>query len=276
MLRIISLMENTPSGNRALINEHGLSLLIDDGSHKLLFDCGSGSHFMYNAHKLGIPLDDIDAVVISHSHYDHAAGFRDFAEAGHKAPHLYVGKGFFEKKYAVSGVRYTDLSAGWDETFALSEGFSVCTVEGMKEILPGMTLYQGFPRVHEEETIPERFVRETPDGFIPDDFSDEIALSIKTEKGLVVIVGCSHPGIMNMIDSIRARAGEDIYALFGGTHLVEADDARIRSSICGLRSDGVGIIGMCHCSGLHAEEMAREELGASASGLSVGDTAVIG
>ena len=77
-------------------------------------------------------------------------------------------------------------------------------------------------------------------------------------------------------DSIRARAGEDIYALFGGTHLVEADDARIQSSICGLRSDGVGIIGMCHCSGLHAEEMAREALGASASGLSVGDTAVIG
>ena len=128
---------------------------------------------------------------------------------------------------------------------------------------------------HKEETIPERFVKETPAGFISDDFSDEIALSIRTGKGLAVIVGCSHPGIMNMVDEIRRSSDEDIYALFGGTHLVEADDKRIESSLSGLTGAGAKVIGMCHCSGLHAEEMAKNELGSIASGLSVGDTAII-
>ena len=275
MLKITALMENTPSENKALINEHGLSLLLDNGSSRILFDCGAGSHFMYNAHKLGISLDNLDAVVISHSHYDHAAGFRDFVEAGYKAPALYVGKGFFERKYAREGVRFTDLSAGWDEEFALSSGFPIHTVEGKIEILSGVFLHQGFPRNHKEETIPERFVKETSEGFISDDFSDEIALSIRTDKGLVVIVGCSHPGIMNMVDEIRRSSDEDIYALFGGTHLVEADDKRIESSLSGLTGAGAKVIGMCHCSGLHAEEMAKNELGSIASGLSVGDTAII-
>ena len=275
MLRITALMENTASEHKSLINEHGLSLLVEDGKHRVLFDCSAGSHFLYNAHKLGISLEGLDAVVISHSHYDHAAGFRDFAEAGYTGARLFVGPGFFEKKFARDGIRYTDLSAGWDETFALSNGFPVHTVTGKEEILPGMTLYQGFPRVHAEEIIPDRFVKETACGFVQDDFSDEIALAVSTEKGLVVIVGCSHPGIVNMIDSIHERSGEKIHAVFGGTHLVEAGDERITGSVNSLRSDGVDVIGMCHCSGLHAEEMARDMLGSSASGLSVGDCVII-
>ena len=71
------------------------------------------------------------------------------------------------------------------------------------------------------------------------------------------------------------RSGEKIHAVFGGTHLVEAGDERITGSVNSLRSDGVDVIGMCHCSGLHAEEMARDMLGSSASGLSVGDCVII-
>ena len=170
---------------------------------------------------------------------------------------------------------YTDLSAGWDESFASAHGFKVHMVSGTMEIAPGISIHQGFPRTHEEETIPNRFVKETGRGFVPDDFSDEIALSVKTTKGLVMIAGCSHPGIMNMIDAIQKRTKERIYAVIGGTHLTEADEERTRRSIQALDSTGAEIIGLCHCSGLNAEEMAREVLGGRASSIVPGDTIVI-
>ena len=92
MLKITALMENRPSANRALINEHGLSLIIENNGHRILFDCGQGRHFIDNAHRLGISLSDLDAVVLSHGHYDHAAGFRDLIESGIEVPVLYIGE----------------------------------------------------------------------------------------------------------------------------------------------------------------------------------------
>ena len=97
MLRITALMENKASANRALVNEHGLSLLLESDGRRILFDCGQGAHFIDNAHRLGISLHGLDAAVISHGHYDHAAGFRDFLESGYAVPFLCIGKGFFDK-----------------------------------------------------------------------------------------------------------------------------------------------------------------------------------
>ena len=154
MIRITLLIDNSPSENKAIINEHGLSLLIDTGNSRLLFDCGQGHHTLDNARRLGIDLHGLDAIVISHSHYDHASGFRDFAEEGFKARYLYVGKGFFERKYSASGCCYSDLSAGWDEAFASKNGFEIRYVEGKTSILPTIDIYQGFTRTHKEETIP--------------------------------------------------------------------------------------------------------------------------
>ena len=80
MLRITALMDNKPSENKALIAEHGLSLLAQYGDRRILFDCGSGANTLKNAHRLGLDLKNLDAVVLSHSHYDHAGGFRYLAE----------------------------------------------------------------------------------------------------------------------------------------------------------------------------------------------------
>ena len=273
MVRITALIENTPSGNKSLLHEHGLSLLIDDGYVKVLFDCGADGAFISNARRMGVALDDFDAVVISHSHYDHAGGFRDFAEAGFRVPSLYVGKGFFQQKYSRSGIRYTYLGSGWDEEFAMAHGFSVRAVDGISELSPSMTIFSNFPRIHSEETIPTRFVKSTGAGFVPDDFSDEIAIGIKTDKGLVVIVGCSHPGIMNILSSIKERTGEDIYAVFGGTHLKEADTARAEATVEYLAREGVSIAGFCHCSGSDAIKLAAERFGDAA--LSAGDSVLI-
>ena len=82
MVRVTALMDNDASENKALVNEHGLSYLLEGPDFRILFDCGSGPHPWVNAHRLGLDVAKLDAVVLSHSHYDHAAGFRDLLEQG--------------------------------------------------------------------------------------------------------------------------------------------------------------------------------------------------
>ena len=249
MLRITALMDNKPSENKALIAEHGLSLLARYGEKRILFDCGSGANTLANAHRLGIDLKNLDAVVLSHSHYDHAAGFRDLTEAGLGSPLLCTGAHFFEPKFAVSGVCCTDLSAGFDRAFMESHSIRQQEVADVYTPFPGVHLIAGFPRVHDFEKIPERFLRRSETGFIPDDFADEICMALDVEGGLAVLVGCSHPGILNMMTHVRQVLGKPIRAVFGGTHLVEADGHRIDLTIHSLQDMGLEILGLSHCSG---------------------------
>lgn len=270
MVRITALMDNVRSENKALTAEHGLSYLLEWDGHSLLFDCGAGDAPLRNAHRLGRRLQGLDAVVLSHSHYDHAAGYRDLIEAGLGSRVLYTGPCFFEPKFARDGVRYTDLSAGFDESFLAGNGITHRVVEGQCEIAPGVFLVGGFARTHAFETIPERFVRQTPDGFVPDDFADEICLALAAGDGLAVLVGCSHPGILNMIEQVHAVLGRPVRAVFGGTHLAEAGQERIDATVKGLRALGLETLGLGHCSG-EAAECAVRAAGANGCHLAAGD-----
>ncbi len=249
MVSITALMDNKPTEHKALIAEHGLSLFVEYNGRRILFDCGSGANPQYNAHRLGVDLQALDAVIISHSHYDHAAGFRDLAEKGLGSRELYTGPNFFEPKFAQNGVRYTNLACGFDRNFL--ETYQIChhEVRGLEEIYPGVWLISGFPRIHSFETIPARFVRRTADGFVADDFGDEVCMALEIEGGLAVLVGCSHPGILNMMTQVRTLLKKPIRAVFGGTHLVEADAQRIDATVCALQEMGLEILGLSHCSG---------------------------
>ena len=112
-MKLSVLFENAPGENKSLEYGHGLSILIEFDGRKILFDTASGPAFLRNAKRMGIDLSDLDAVMLSHSHYDHASGFRDLLEEGFEVPSLFVGKGFFDKKYKKRGCVYSDLSAGW-------------------------------------------------------------------------------------------------------------------------------------------------------------------
>ena len=76
-----------------------------------------------------------------------------------------------------------------------------------------------------------------------DDFPDEICLVIEDDRGLIVIAGCSHPGILNMIETVRSRFGRPVYAIFGGSHLVEADEERLAQTTTVLRDMGISLAG---------------------------------
>ena len=275
MVKVLTLMDDIGSENLALHAEHGLSYWVEAGGRRFLFDCGQGPATMANAHRLGVSLASADFSVCSHSHYDHAAGFRDMAEAGCGGKLLYTGPGFWERKYARDGVKYTDLSAGFDENFLAERRVAHHVCRDVLEVAERCWLVGDFPRVHNFETIPKRFVKGEAPNFTPDDFSDEICLAMDTERGLVMLAGCAHPGILNMAAKVHEALGRPIYALFGGTHLVEADGARIDATIKELRAMGLSVLGLSHCSGKAAEEHLRACGGVEGCHMATGELVAI-
>ena len=207
-----TLLENNLSRNRALTAEHGLSFLVETGGKKILFDCGAGKAARKNAEKMHVSLKDVDYVVLSHSHYDHAAGYPDMVSHGVHAP-LVTGPYFFEEKYAREGGKYAYLGCGFGPEFLDKKGIARQVCEGSLTLFDGCHVVGGFERTYAFEKAPARFVRQTAAGMTEDDFPDEVCLAVETVKGLVVIAGCSHPGILNMLETVKKRLDMPAYVL---------------------------------------------------------------
>lgn len=262
MIVIRTLLENNLSRNRSLTAEHGLSFLVETERLKILFDCSAGSAARENAGKMNVSLGDVDYVVVSHSHYDHAGGYPGMVAHGVRAP-LITGPKFFEEKYACEGGKYTYLGCGFDTSFLKAHGIAHRVCEGLETLDEGCHVVGGFRRIYEFEKAPARFVRRTRDGMVRDDFPDEVCLTLESGKGLVMIAGCSHPGILNMIESVRERFGRPVYAVFGGSHLVEADEQRLVRTMEVLEDMGISFLGFNHCTG----DTAQSRLSQGAGGI---------
>lgn len=255
VLKITTLVENSAGEHHALRNEHGISFCVEKDGHMVLFDTGQSDALLHNAAQMGIDLSELEMVVISHGHYDHSGGFRHVAGfAG--LFQLRIGRGFFREKYACRKGAYDFLGNNFDESFLRREGIPYSFVTGpIEEIFPGLFLLSGFPRIHDDERINPRFLLRGEDGFEEDRFDDEVLLSVETSRGLVVLLGCSHPGMRNMLDAVKKRLGQSIYAVLGGTHLVESLGTSLECSLEYFNDSGIKIVGVSHCTG--KEAMAR-------------------
>lgn len=254
MVRITTLMDNKPSEHKALISKHGLSLLVETPSGNILFDCGSDQDIIHNAKLLGIDITQIDNFAGSHGHYDHIGGFLDLLDNGYKG-RFYSGKGFFDRKLAVDQGKYTYLGVHFNKDTLQNNSINYTECKDILEIFKDCYVITNFPRIYSFEEPPARFVKEIDGEIQRDLFEDEICLVIKTEKGLVVVVGCSHPGILNMLCYVYEKFNQPIYAVLGGTHLVEADDERINITLDKLTEMGIKFIGLSHCSGDRVQDI---------------------
>ena len=172
MNRILTLMDNTPGpaagpetrAKPAPTAEHGLSFLAELNGRRVLFDTGKTGAFLANAAALGADLSGLDAVVLSHGHYDHGGGLRAFAEAtGFRGP-LWAGSGFFDAKWSddPGGPRF--LGVDFDQSYLESRGIiqrvpgSGAEKTSRAELFPGIYLLSGFARTHAEERTNPRFL----------------------------------------------------------------------------------------------------------------------
>lgn len=206
-MKVTVLEENTTCRDD-LRAEHGLSLYIESGPYKVLFDMGQSDAFACNAKVLGIDLAQVDFAVLSHGHYDHGGGLRTFLTINNKAP-VYVHKNAFGNHY-----NGTEKYIGLDETLR-NEPRLVFT-EGIQELTPDITLLDCGEEKWHFDTC--GLYEKSGEVFQPDSFCHEQYLLIKDAERKILFSGCSHRGIRN----IARYFCSDIF--FGGLHLNKVDN----------------------------------------------------
>jgi len=253
LIRITTLIENTKGEHLALKNEHGISFHVEANGRTVLFDTGQSGTFLQNAEQLRIDLTGLEFVALSHGHYDHSGGLLALSEKAKKFE-VVVGKGFFEEKYAaLPGGGHEFLGNNFSAGDLRTRGIRFSEMpDSVKELVPGVFAMGNFPRIHPDEVIRDRFKLLKDGVFTTDRFDDEIMLVVDTPKGLVAILGCSHPGMRNMLDAVKSHFNKHLYAVLGGTHLVEAAPGAMKASIDYLENSDLDVIGVSHCTGAGA------------------------
>ncbi len=254
MVRITTLIENS-AGPEGTVAEHGLSFFVERDGQALLFDTGQSGAFLDNARVLRVDVRRAEALVVSHGHYDHSGGLRRLLEGGGFRGPLYTGPGFLDRKWSdeAPAPRYNgvDFDAAYLEERGTCHEQVAAAGEAtvIRELLPGVYAVNGFPRIHHQEQPNSRFVVDRATGRVRDDFSDELCLAIDLPEGVAVLLGCAHPGMMNMLAAVQKAFGKQLYAVLGGSHLVEADGDRLNASVAYLARTRCHLAALGHCTG---------------------------
>lgn len=260
-LKITTLIENMPGEDARLKFEHGLSLYIEFDGRKILFDTGQTGDYIENAELLGIDLKEIDTFIVSHGHYDHSGGVMKTIDLLRPGTKMYVGWEFFEPKYKILEDKSGKYNGNaFTENDISDKSVNVIKVNEDVTVISGnIIIFKNFKRKNDFENINSKFVIKKDGEIIADDFLDEIALGLITHKGLVVIAGCSHVGIINILSNIQEKVRIPIYAVIGGTHLVEADNERIDKTVAAFHEMNIEYIAVSHCTGENAIEKIKKE-----------------
>ena len=234
-MHITALVENTASGH-ALLAEHGLACSIVCEGYHVLLDCGQGLVLAHNARRMKIPLDDLDAVVLSHGHYDHTGGLEPVLQQNPQAT-LYAHPDCLLPRYArrLDGAGVMSVSRTMRQAMERHQPLWIHTLQPTK-ILPRLTATGPIPRVTDFEDTGGPFFLD-PDCRQADLLADDQALFFDSSHGTVVLLGCAHAGVINTLLYIQQLTdGKPIHTVLGGMHLVRASAERLQCTIEQLRA----------------------------------------
>ena len=260
-VKLTTLCENTASGPD-IVAEWGWSIFIEANDTNILFDTGGGMAAVRNADNLGIDLKATDKIALSHAHSDHTGGLREILmRIGDREviAHPAVWTSKYSKQTSKKKAVYRGIPFAMEElekfaTFKLSKE----PVQISEDILTTGEI----PRITDYETIEPHFYVKQGETMKQDDFPDDLALICKTKKGLVIVLGCAHRGIINTIQHARNITGEDtVHTVIGGTHLYPKKDIQVEKTIQALKELDVQNIGVSHCTGLKAAIKLAEAFG---------------
>lgn len=239
-MKVTILTENCAGGR--FLAEHGLSYLIEKGDQKLLFDTGHSDVFLKNARQMGIDIEkEVKAVVLSHGHWDHGDGLRFL-----KNKRLIAHPGAFIRRFRKKDFSPVGLSLNKTE---IQSRFDLTETEEPLQLTENLYFLGEIPRRNDFEARETSFVDDLcNDDFIPDDS----ALVAVVKKKLVIITGCSHSGICNIIEQAQKVTGiAEIKAVLGGFHLKEQNE-QTRQTIAFFKANRIEQVYPSHCTELPA------------------------
>jgi len=241
-MKIVTLIENLVY-KRGLVAEHGLSFYIETARNKILFDTGQGANFMANAKALGINVEDIGIVVISHGHYDHAGGLYPFLKINKKAK-IYIRKEAFLNKVhrdkSFIGIPFKPSLLGKRVEYISK----MTQIDEEVFIIPEIPVKNSLDTHFKNLNIISGGVTET------DRFDDELFLALVCKNELSVISSCSHRGITNIVEAALDHFSLPVNMILGGFHLKDATPGQFETIRQYFEKMNPKSIGVCHCTGV--------------------------
>jgi 7,8-dihydropterin-6-yl-methyl-4-(beta-D-ribofuranosyl)aminobenzene 5'-phosphate synthase len=251
------------------VGEWGFSALVETDSSRILFDLGARPNTVRdNAAELKVDLGGIRQVVLSHNHFDHTAGLTAIRQQfpdGATASVLYIATGFFIRTAGFVGMLKAD-SAGY-----VSSGGRFIVIDRPQKIAPGIYLTGPVPRRYPEKNYTPGRTLTTPGGVVEDNVPEDMSMVIRTSRGLVLLTGCGHAGIVNTLEYVVQQfPGEKVVAVLGGMHLLEAKQEQLDWTANKLKTMGVQYFLGAHCTGLNSVYRIREVTGMTKENCLVG------
>lgn len=236
MIRIVILNDTRNSNKGKFENDDGFSAYIETENNKILFDAGPSEKFKQNAEKLEIDLNQVDTIVLSHGHYDHGDGLRFFNNKVNfiSHPNCTLKRWWKDDHSHYSGLQLTkeELENKYNAHF---------TKEPYK--ISKNTYYLG----EITRRYPVNFKKWVLENGENDEILDDSGMVINTENGIIIIAGCSHSGICNIVEQAKSITGNNkVLAVIGGFHLREVDGDT--NKVINYMKDNVEEVILAHCT----------------------------
>lgn len=248
--------------DNGLTKEHGLSLWIEHQDNHVLFDTGQTNTFEENAGRLGVDIGETDTLVLSHGHFDHTGGISCVFRMAPNT-NVYCHPAVVYPRYSIRNGMARPIQMPEESMVSLDRLSSgqLHWVQNPVLLSEQMGVTGPIPRkTHYEDTGGPFYL--DPAGNRKDDIDDDMALWIRTNKGLVVCVGCSHAGLVNTLNHVQTlNGGKNIHAIIGGFHLIGADLERLGETVKALNLLNPKLVVPCHCTGKPAVSFLRDALG---------------
>jgi len=238
--------------NPMLLAEHGLSIHIESPEGNFLFDAGQMHSFIHNAEHLGIDLSKIDKIFLSHGHYDHVGGLYNYLKRYEKA-RVICHPNIFHKKFIVVNGERLEVSSPYEEDEFRALGAEFIFKANPYHFSENILSSGEIPRVDDYEQFDNEYQERVLESYIHDELHDDMAMILQTEKGLIVLMGCGHSGLINTLKhAMRLTGIDNIYAVMGGMHLSRSPQEKIEKIGHNLRVINPQYIIPLHCTGFRA------------------------